>query len=453
MLKPTAHAAHTDAATARDVRLDRALAVLLAGAIVTASMAPWSFRAAVPDVSRWFGWTQVTWHATPAHDLIGNVLAYVPLGFLLVRLCNRRSAKAIPQAVVTAAVLSLACEWCQLLVPGRVSSWLDVAANSTGAALGAMAGQFRSRRPEGFARALSHDALFWLRAAALLIGAGLLARLAPFDLSLAGGYEGNAGVAAFIGLQRLMNVFNPGRPDVASAAAFGAGAMCLTWGISATWRSAWPTAMTAWLVVAGVSVLAELAQLAIASRTPDLADLLLGVLASFTGAIAAAATLIRRDVSRERAAAVLALVISLALLLDAATPLAGAVGRLNAPHIGWIPFASVASRPWAPLFCDITAQMAAYIALAACVTIVWRQAARAQRSGPIGVCMVVASAGQWLEATNSARVGGDATVIFLAAAAAVIVTRCLARSNPRGESFAQKNAPRLVPPTGVLGIE
>jgi VanZ family protein len=111
-------------------------AVLYALTIVYASLAPFA------------GWqtpTSITLFDWPRYltsfDVLINVAAYVPLGMLLALASERalqgRSRLVWPSAV--AALLSLALELTQAWLPGRVSSPVDLLANSAGGVLGAWA--------------------------------------------------------------------------------------------------------------------------------------------------------------------------------------------------------------------------------------------------------------------------------------------------------------------------
>jgi VanZ family protein len=75
-------------------------------------------------------------------DLAANLLAYVPLGFLLVPALHPRMrlGSAALLAGVAAAALSFSMEMLQNFLPSRVPSNLDFAGNAVGAMLGAFAG-------------------------------------------------------------------------------------------------------------------------------------------------------------------------------------------------------------------------------------------------------------------------------------------------------------------------
>jgi len=105
------------------------------------------------SLSPWQGWRSLGLDAleflvapmpayVTAFDLTLNVLAYAPVGFLLV-LANHprlRGAPAVAVAVVAALALSLAIEAMQNYLPSRIASNLDVATNGVGALTGALAG-------------------------------------------------------------------------------------------------------------------------------------------------------------------------------------------------------------------------------------------------------------------------------------------------------------------------
>ncbi len=73
-------------------------------------------------------------------DVLINLVAYVPLGFLLaLGLAVRRgNLAAVMLAALLAAVLSLAMEGVQMFLPARIASNVDLLTNSTGALFGAM---------------------------------------------------------------------------------------------------------------------------------------------------------------------------------------------------------------------------------------------------------------------------------------------------------------------------
>jgi glycopeptide antibiotics resistance protein len=76
-----------------------------------------------------------------AADAVVNVLAFVPLGWLLGRAIVDGAASALSRmatVVGVCALLSLAVETLQYFLPSRYSSLIDVLANTTGALLGAL---------------------------------------------------------------------------------------------------------------------------------------------------------------------------------------------------------------------------------------------------------------------------------------------------------------------------
>ena len=73
-------------------------------------------------------------------DVLLNVLAYVPFGLLLaLHFRSRGLPHPLVRAVACCALFSLSMEALQLFLPGRVTSIVDLATNTAGAALGAAA--------------------------------------------------------------------------------------------------------------------------------------------------------------------------------------------------------------------------------------------------------------------------------------------------------------------------
>src|SRR2546422_2331041 len=109
-------------------------------------------------------------------DLAANFLGYLPLGFLAVLAAHPilRGRAAFAFAVLCAFALSLALESLQLYLPTRISSNLDLLANTAGGVLGALAAAAASRRllhEEGL-KAI-RDRLF-LSGSGIHLGLGLL---------------------------------------------------------------------------------------------------------------------------------------------------------------------------------------------------------------------------------------------------------------------------------------
>jgi VanZ family protein len=118
-------------------------------------------------------------------DVVLNVLAYIPMGTLAClyfRQAHERT-RAIVEAALFGAALSLAMETLQLFIPTRVSSVYDVAANSAGALLGALvfADPFYSlvTRPLGQIRERMIIPGVWGDAGLVLVMLWLIAQLNP----------------------------------------------------------------------------------------------------------------------------------------------------------------------------------------------------------------------------------------------------------------------------------
>jgi VanZ family protein len=78
----------------------------------------------------------------PRADILANVVAYVPFGAMLAYAAAGTAdsgwSRALVAALVVGAALSLGLELTQACLPGRTSSWADVAANLAGVAVGAL---------------------------------------------------------------------------------------------------------------------------------------------------------------------------------------------------------------------------------------------------------------------------------------------------------------------------
>ena len=129
-----------------------------------------------------------------AFDIAANVAGYAPLGFLAVLALfpALRGTAAVITAFLVAAGLSLSLEVLQNFLPSRITSNLDLAANSVGALLGAAAGASYS------ARLLGDDGLHALRhrlfrpggridLGLVLIGLWLMSQLNPATLLFGAG--------------------------------------------------------------------------------------------------------------------------------------------------------------------------------------------------------------------------------------------------------------------------
>src|SRR5690606_11005048 len=123
-------------------------------------------------------------------DAVSNVLLFMPWGGLFAFRRAQRGAGAwavILGATVGGMALSLLVETCQLFAPGRTTSPIELATNTAGAALGALAGWEPGRRAwpawsPRLARVVDERPVAACAAAA---AAGLVvAGLSPFDVSI-----------------------------------------------------------------------------------------------------------------------------------------------------------------------------------------------------------------------------------------------------------------------------
>jgi VanZ family protein len=136
--------AQPDARRARfsdhSVRLAWILAVAYLLVVVYASVQPFRGWRMPPDEILHF--LNAPWpRYTTLEDLLVNVVAYVPLGFLLSIGYGARygAGLGVLAAAFYASGLSLAMEAVQMFLPSRIASNVDLVTNSLGALIGAMA--------------------------------------------------------------------------------------------------------------------------------------------------------------------------------------------------------------------------------------------------------------------------------------------------------------------------
>lgn len=71
-------------------------------------------------------------------EVVLNVVMFVPLGVLLPILARRLTLRVVLPVAVAGLALTLVIEFAQVYIPGRYSHPSDLAANTLGAALGAL---------------------------------------------------------------------------------------------------------------------------------------------------------------------------------------------------------------------------------------------------------------------------------------------------------------------------
>lgn len=128
-------------------RLPQYLAALYGLMVVYASLEPFSgWMAPLPGTPFFLfePWSQ----RFTRFDIVVNVLAYIPFGFLLALVgARRRPAVRLTTAIVAGAMLSFAMESIQMFLPTRDASNVDLLTNSVGAAVGGLAALGFQRTP------------------------------------------------------------------------------------------------------------------------------------------------------------------------------------------------------------------------------------------------------------------------------------------------------------------
>jgi len=128
-------------------RLPQYSALLYGVMIVYASLGPFSgWLAPLPDTP-FFLFASGSPRFT-RFDIAVNLIAYAPFGFFLALIGDRRRTSArLATAVGAGALLSFAMESTQMFMPTRDASTIDLASNTAGAALGAVAALAFQRVP------------------------------------------------------------------------------------------------------------------------------------------------------------------------------------------------------------------------------------------------------------------------------------------------------------------
>ena len=164
-------------------RLPRYLALAYAALIAYASLHPladWRDPGLSP-----FTFLDAAWpRYWTVFDLITNVLAYLPLGFLLALALRRLPGRFTPAvtAVLLGTLFSFCLESLQSYLPSRVASNLDLACNSCGAGCGALLTLWQGERFFERIAQLQRQLLAPIAQAELglvLIGLWLLTQLSP----------------------------------------------------------------------------------------------------------------------------------------------------------------------------------------------------------------------------------------------------------------------------------
>ena len=275
----------------------RRLGILFAAFTAYGSLSPFDFRA-IPLTVAWAAF-QARMSTLPDHvsrtDVLANVLLFTPLGFtwaaaaLLHR--TRSSWLAVLSIVVTSIGLSTILEFLQLFTLDRITSNVDIAAQTIGFAAGMLvwvaAGQRFHNWLSDTANAQADDRLW-----RVLVGAAavwLFVNLMPFDFTLdlgelaerVRGGEITLVPFAASGLNSPQRVWDA-IATVCGAAPLGVLGIV---GLDAHRRRSLPRAIA---LGSAVVVLTEFAQVFLVSHAATATDALFGVLGVAVGAIVAA---------------------------------------------------------------------------------------------------------------------------------------------------------------------
>ena len=228
-------------------------------------------------------------------DVQGNVLLFMPWGFLLAIELARRGfgfILAMMVALCTGAFLSGSVEVVQLFAPSRTSSFIDLVTNSFGATVGALFGWpwIRLIWPVVSVRLRHWISAFPLGTCALLLGVVVLfAGLSPFDFR-----PKPHDVKAAWGAAQLIPFGRQAVEPVRSAKPLNWAAELLTWALGgglfalaaleSRLRGAWAIVGCAVAAAVLLTLAVEICQLAIPAREVDATSVVLALLGSALGA-------------------------------------------------------------------------------------------------------------------------------------------------------------------------
>ena len=102
---------------------------------------PWSKFDGTPhwESIQWIPFSYLSFHRTVLTEVAANVLAFIPVGYLLVRSFTPNTRHALLLAAVVGLLSSSGIEFYQLFCQDRVPSTTDLLTNTGGTVLGAWA--------------------------------------------------------------------------------------------------------------------------------------------------------------------------------------------------------------------------------------------------------------------------------------------------------------------------
>jgi glycopeptide antibiotics resistance protein len=433
--------------------------VAIIAAILYGSLIPFDFAFSVATVPDGFGMLTPGLGSAGLEDIITNLLVYVPIGLTvaLSSLCSRLSKPArVVIAILIGATVSIAIETLQTGIASRVASWLDMFANSAGAAIGAIAGVtlYKAARSRGARlRARLTERPFLTLASVLALGL-FIYKLAPFDF-----ITDTAGLrASFLRAVWAMPAVGSTVPGVPPYEAMIEQLFAAVWFAGLGYLFALgeresghrPHVAIALAIQQGcvIVVTSELMQLFTVSNVFEIPAIVLGVLAILLGAWLAIFVVDGQIGSawkmepesalggQDRLSATPTLLLVMLVLLQAGAMLAAsidphllALGGLDFARIKWMPFQALWRGPMLDAAFEILSVLIVYGILAAMLAVILRRA-RVRRMWLVTGAAVIALA-LALEGIQSATVtqSADMTVPVLALVAVGLVARL--HSSPR----------------------
>jgi VanZ family protein len=325
-------------------------------------------------------------------DVISNVLLFLPWGGLMAVWLARRGAglgTALVAGTVSGAALSGLVEALQLYAPSRTPSWIDLATNTAGSALGVVVGWLAARvlwpRIEADLTSQARRRPLAVLTAVAALGV-LIASLAPFDVSIdVGDLKASIREARLVPFRATAE--SPWPPGKAWAWASEGLMWTIFGGLCAlAWRESRCTGLRVVVLtvtaLVGLSAVIELAQLTIGSRTTDATSVVLAAAGGVVGAFAVLRS--PRRTPRDWVIPALGLW-ALAIVLEAWTP-PTFVAR-SRRDLSWdllVPFLAYYRRTDIYALADIVVQTLRYVPLGALLAMRFRWAS-GWRAGAIGL--------------------------------------------------------------------
>lgn len=306
------------------------VAFIFYGCLIPFRYGGWEQAAENLSSIRWVPFVDADGSRASIPDVVQNVLFFMPfgmLGFVVLR-CQRPLRIVI--IGLLSIVLSMTVETLQLLTVDRTTSTTDVVTNFTGGSIGAglawLMGALSSAVPvEWQQRHARHESFFLVAVASILVG---LQMLQPFDFALDVGMVGGRIKSLLRGPIEFDSMVRDEAVFWFQFALLGYASQLFFRDIFGDrgWKYAFGYAVALALVLEGMQIM-------VASRHPDLRDMLVAASGSIAGVLVC--TALRGRMSRQLAVSLVLLATTVAATIQTISPFRLAVQPRG---FNWIPF-------------------------------------------------------------------------------------------------------------------